>query len=88
MAVQLRVDRIIIHSAPDSWGGRADAFHRLLQSAIEQELRDASLSGAIQEHELLRIDLPPVVVNDIYSMQEIAHEIARRITLALRRKPE
>jgi hypothetical protein len=88
MPVRLNVDRIVIQNVPDSWEGGVDTFRRVLESAIDAELRNNSMSRSLQEHEVLRVDLPPIMVIDIYDMQDTAREIARRILQAVRQQPE
>jgi hypothetical protein len=87
MPVRLDIERILIHHAPESWGSEVETFRRLLESAIEQELRSVAFSGSIQEHAILRVDLPPMAVGDTSPMEVTVAEIARRVALAVRQPP-
>jgi hypothetical protein len=87
MALHVQIDRIVI-DAPRSWEGGADAFRQMLERALADELRAALAVGDIDAHEVLRVDVPPVAVQDVYEMQDTAREIARRIVQAVRSNPE
>lgn len=87
MAIQLQIDRLTI-DAPGSWQGSADTFRRLLERALADELRAALLAGSIDSHAILRVDVPPITVQDIYDMQDMANAIARRVVQAISDNPE
>ena len=87
MIRQLSIDRLTI-DAPEGWVRSADLFRRLLEEAIRQELQGTQDAGSFREGEALRLDLPPVTVDDISDLQETAREVARRIVQAARQAPE
>lgn len=87
MTLQLSIDRLTI-DAPDGWSGSADVFRRLLEEAIRQELQAVQATGTFREQQALRLDVPPVTVDDIYDLQETARVVARRIVQAVRQAPE
>lgn len=86
MALQLEIKRLRI-DAPGTWVGGAGMFRSMLERALQEELQGAVATGRIDAHEIVRVDMPPVTVSDIYDMQEIAREIARRIVQAIRQNP-
>ena len=86
MTLQLEIQRLRI-DAPGAWSGRGDIFGNLLEGALREELQRVFPSGRIGAHEILRVDLPPVTVSDVYDMRETAREIARRIAQAIRQNP-
>ncbi|ESQ14656.1 MAG TPA: hypothetical protein DDY14_03120 [Chromatiaceae bacterium] len=87
MALRLEIERLRI-DAPGAWSGGADLFRGMLESALQEELQSALAAGRIDDHQILRLDMPPVTVSDVYDMRETAREIARRIVQAIRQNPE
>jgi hypothetical protein len=87
MTLQLEIERLRI-DAPDAWAGSAEQFRSMLETALREELERALAAGGIDEHQILRVDMPPIFAGDVYDMRETAGEIARRIVQAIRQKPE
>jgi hypothetical protein len=86
MTLQLEIGRLRI-DAPGSWYGESDLFRNMLERALAEELKRAMAGGRMDAHQVLRVDIPPVTMNDVYDMQETAREIARRIVQAIRQNP-
>ena len=86
MTLQLEIERLRIN-APFSWSGGNEAFRSMLEGAIKKELEQSLAIGEVDSHQILRVDMVPVTVEDVHDMQEAASEIARRIVLAIRQNP-
>jgi hypothetical protein len=84
MALQLEIERLHI-DAPGTAYGDAELFRSLLKRALQEELQHVLITGQVDTHQVLRVDMPPITVSDIYDMEETASEIARRIVQAIRR---
>jgi hypothetical protein len=87
MTLQLDIDRLRIN-APISWAGGGNIFRAMLQRALKEELQRSLATGEVGSHQLMRVDMAPVTVEDVHDMQEAAREIARRIVLTIRQNPE
>lgn len=84
MALQLEIERLRI-DAPVTGYGDPEIFRSLLKRALKEELQNVLITGQVDTHQVLRVDMPPITVSDIYDMEETAREIARRIVQAIRR---
>ena len=68
--------------------GAPTCFAACWRVRSQEELQSALAAGRIDDHQILRLDMPPVTVSDVYDMRETAREIARRIVQAIRQNPE
>ena len=86
MTLQLDIERLRIN-APSSWMGGGEVFRTMLERALKKELEVHPAIVEIDAHQVLRVDMVPLTVENVHDMQDAAGEIARRIVLAIRQNP-
>jgi hypothetical protein len=87
MPIELEIERLRLE-VPASWSGNAEQFRSILERAIQEELMTATNTGQLDTQQLLRVDLPPITISDVYDLQGTAREIARRIVQTIRQNAE
>ncbi|NCC32660.1 MAG: hypothetical protein EOM24_11670 [Chloroflexia bacterium] len=87
MTIDLQIDRLTINAA-QGWDSNTDSFRQLLERALADELRSAFTVGTIDSHEIMRVDLPPIVVADSYDLHDLARSVARRVVQSISIRPE